>query len=59
MTIRKFGFIAFFYFASTLCFGQPYSFPIKPGTKEWEALSSYEARSKVCQVPDANLPDSS
>lgn len=55
MTIRKFGFIAFFYFASTLCFGQPYSFPVKPGTKEWEALSSYEARSKVCQVPNSVL----
>ena len=34
---------------------QPYNFPIGPGTEEWAALESYEARLDAYNIPDSIL----
>ncbi len=30
---------------------EPYDFPVRPGTEEWVALGSHEARLKACEIP--------
>lgn len=48
---RFFGILVLSSMLPFLSFGQAYTFSKRPGTEEWEALSSYEERIKVCQVP--------
>ena len=35
--------------------GDAYEFPIRPGMKEWKALSSYAEMLKACQIPEPIL----
>lgn len=35
--------------------GDAYEFPVRPGMKEWKALSSYPEMLRVCQIPEPVL----
>lgn len=53
--MRKIIILLSFLFISLFCYSQEWDYPVKPGTKAWEQLSTYEERLNAYNIPNELL----